>query len=518
MYQAAWFFSGAWLQNKCSTCQLPQLRRATDERNACRLFVRLLGASIPGLAEPGLLMREHPCVEVAFGDTVKESEPAEYVSVGTPTFGPSARKPGLVPTALQDCEWHFGDTMVFTVQLSELTSCGLSLRVHTRSDMRLGPLQLDLARPSQVGCCTLDMRRRILPACSNPKVAQVASKGAKDEAHAASQEIWESEQICLPLVTADGADEGAWLLVSFALSANPASLEKLASRADRTLVERVSESVSHLGQQAQPALQWAAECCATETARSSQERIVVSIPAMEHENAGSVDLGRSQTGAPENRPSRECAAAPQQEIEAEPAPEPPAFPETVQSRLPVRSQCGRYLVSQTPAGAAPGPALPMPYTLNPAWAWYQRPQLTQSANGLQPQTWAFPQLLSCMQVARGQQLTAVWSLLQTSLRATAPWSKINLWIWWHKAISEAPVQLPELNTQDLSNTAQAAPLPLFWHLGPARAASLIKLASFRREETEMLLWSLAPWCWETSLKVLRDMDRTSRLRALGQPG
>ena len=56
-------------------------------------------------------------------------------------------------------------------------------------------------------------------------------------------------------------------------------------------------------------------------------------------------------------------------------------------RLPVRSQCGRslastelilivmvlvlhagYLVSQTPAG----PTLPMPYTLNPAWAWCQR--------------------------------------------------------------------------------------------------------------------------------------------------
>ncbi|CAE7941057.1 cbh2 [Symbiodinium sp. KB8] len=390
MYQAAWFFSGAWLHNKCSTCQLPQLRRATDERNACRLFVRLLGASIPGLAEPGLLMREHPCVEVAFGDTVKESEPAEYVSVGTPTFGPSARKPGLVPTALQDCEWHFGDTMVFTVQLPELTSCGLSLRVRTRSDMRLGPLQLDLARPSQVGCCTLDMRRRILPACSNPKVAQVASKGVKDDAtaHAASQEIWESEQMCLPLVTADGADEGAWLLVSFALSANPQSLEKLASRADRTLVERVSESVSQLGQQAQPALQWAAECCATETARSSQERIVVSIPAMEHESMG-VDLGRSQAGAPESQQSRECAASPQQEIEAEPAPEPPAFPETAPSRLPVRSQCGRYLVSH--GAAAPGPTLPMPYTLNPAWTWHQRPQLTAQSAGLQPQTWGFPQ-------------------------------------------------------------------------------------------------------------------------------
>eukprot|EP00439_Symbiodinium_sp_Y106_P011387 s1420_g1.t1 len=98
-------------------------------------------------------------------------------------------------------------------------------------------------------------------------------------------------------------------------------------------------------------------------------------------------------------------------------------------------------------------------------------------------------------VARGQQLTA--------------------------AISEAPVQLPELNTQDLSNTAQA--LASSSHGGSllmtaAMEASLIKLASFRREETEMLLWSLAPWCWETSLKVLRDMDRTSRLRALGQPG
>ena len=83
-----------------------------------------------------------------------------------------------------------------------------------------------------------------------------------------SQELWESEEMPLPLVTADGADEGvpqsehsscqlscmsacqcapawqtalaqAWLLVSFALSVNPNWLEKLASRADRTLVERV---------------------------------------------------------------------------------------------------------------------------------------------------------------------------------------------------------------------------------------------------------------------------------------
>jgi len=86
------------------------------------------------------------------------------------------------------------------------------------------------------------------------------------------------------------------------------------------------------------------------------------------------------------------------------------------------------------------------------------------------------------------------------------------------AISEAPVQLPEFNTQDLSNTAWAlaslsyGDSPLMTAIAEA---SLIKLASFRREETEMLLWSLAPWCWETSLKVLRDMDRTSRLRALG---
>ena len=79
-------------------------------------------------------------------------------------------------------------TFLAEVQASELAS-GLSMRLRTRSDMRLGPLQLDLARPSQVGCCTLDLRcecfekgrpqvalyfpsahpdsrRRILPACA----------------------------------------------------------------------------------------------------------------------------------------------------------------------------------------------------------------------------------------------------------------------------------------------------------------------------------------------------------------
>ena len=92
---------------------------------------------------------------------------------------------------------------------------------------------------------SIAFRRRILPACSNPKVAQAAGRSvrffhvlperrrrsqargqrmrqlhqfavgfadvfveASSKAHAASQEIWESEQICLPLVTADGADEG----------------------------------------------------------------------------------------------------------------------------------------------------------------------------------------------------------------------------------------------------------------------------------------------------------------------
>lgn len=86
------------------------------------------------------------------------------------------------------------------------------------------------------------------------------------------------------------------------------------------------------------------------------------------------------------------------------------------------------------------------------------------------------------------------------------------------AISEAPVQLPEFNTQDLSNTAWAL-ATLSYGDSPLMTAiteaSLIKLASFKRGETEMLLWSLAPWRWETSLKVLRDMDRTSTLRPLG---
>ncbi|CAE7774942.1 cbh2 [Symbiodinium pilosum] len=383
MYQAAWFFSGAWLQNKCSTCQLPQLRRATDDRGACRLFVRLLGASVPGLAEPGLLMREHPCVEVAFGDAVKAKPRGTRELFRVDPAQRKVRKENSAPTSLQDCEWRLGDTMVFTVQLSELAS-GLSLRLYTRSDMRLGPLQLDLARPSQVGCCTLDLRRRILPACSQQKMAEVAGKNRESDMEnnsglTPSQELWESEEMPLPLVTADGADERAWLLVSFALSVNPSWLEKLASRADRTLVERVSDGVSHLGRQAQPALQWASDCCAAETARSTQERIVVSMPAMEQEGI--------PTGPAESDRRSPTAT----EMAAEPAPEPPALSPEMNQRLPLYSPYGRHFVPQSTAPLHPAvSAAHAPYAgLSPAWAWYQ-PQ-THGHSGSQLQRGSFLQ-------------------------------------------------------------------------------------------------------------------------------
>ncbi|CAE8620723.1 unnamed protein product [Polarella glacialis] len=60
----------------------------------------------------------------------------------------------------------------------------------------------------------------------------------------------------LPLVGTDGAQEGAWVAVSFAVSVNPEALAEFASDAERSLADMV------VGDLLEPSLEWAtAKCC-----------------------------------------------------------------------------------------------------------------------------------------------------------------------------------------------------------------------------------------------------------------
>ncbi|CAJ1418883.1 unnamed protein product [Effrenium voratum] len=317
MYPAAWFLSGAWLQNKCSTCTLPQLRR--ERGGTFRLSVRLLGASAC-LEQPGLLLRQQPCVEVNLGEVTKESEPAEYRAL--PSFGHEATP----PASAQDCQWHFGDTMVFTVPAAELPQARLRFWLRARQDLQLGFLQLDLARSAAIGCCALEVRRRILSACTT----KAAHEGA-------SGSLWESQEMVLPLVTPEGAEAEAWLLVSFAVSVDPARL-LAAAQTDRSLLDRVSEGCSSLGAAASSAQR---NCCAPEPGTPKPERIVVSVPVME-QGTEKADLEASPA-------SSTSEAAP-----PEPAPEP--LPEP-RPRLSRPAAPGPWAASPAPP-ASPAFAAP----------------------------------------------------------------------------------------------------------------------------------------------------------------
>lgn len=236
---AAGCCGGAWLGKRCGALELPRLRRAADESAPFKLSVRVLSASVPTLAAPGLLLRQRPRVEVSLGQARKETELGEFTSGGSAGSGGGHRHLRRVETldaqaAAAECPWHFGDTLTFTAHLSDLRGAGLRVRLRCQSDVRLGPLQLELASTHELGACSVGLRQRVLPACVLERHREADARACGD----GGCRVWESPVLLLPLACEDGPV--AHVAVAFGVTADPDVLMGLASDAERPLVEKVA--------------------------------------------------------------------------------------------------------------------------------------------------------------------------------------------------------------------------------------------------------------------------------------
>lgn len=239
-------FCGGLVGHQCSNCELPNLRCGADETAAFRLSVRVLSASVPALAEPGLFHRQRPRAEVSLRESRKETEFAEFASgygtnrrlrvQGLAACGEAAPS---AATAAFDCPWHFGDTLVFTACLADVRGPGLRLRLRSHSDIRLGPVQLELARIGDLGSCMVDLRRKVLPACIPERQCGGRGLGARrgDAGGGGDYQVWESPVLVIPLVNDSGV--AAHVAVTFGVTSDPELLLRLASDAERPLAEKM---------------------------------------------------------------------------------------------------------------------------------------------------------------------------------------------------------------------------------------------------------------------------------------
>jgi len=156
MFQAVAAVSGGmWLKQKLDDVPWPHLRRAVDPNASFRLSVRVVSASAPGLASPGIIAKQRPFLEVAVGDSSKQTETADFSrdKAGSKACGQGP-----------ECPWRFGDTFSFKTRLQDVLDSDLRLTLRSRSDVVMGPVQLEL-QAAEVGTAILDLRNQVLSTC-----------------------------------------------------------------------------------------------------------------------------------------------------------------------------------------------------------------------------------------------------------------------------------------------------------------------------------------------------------------
>jgi len=173
-----------------------------------------------------------------------------------------------------ECPWRFGDTLMFSVSQSDLLGPGLRLRLRGHSDLRLGPLQLELpaSQGQLLGETVVSLRRRILPACVNVRRCDPDVDGPDG-----SYRIWESPVMVIPLGFAAGSLEVdadpfvavAHVAVAFGVTADPDLLLQLAEDRQRPLVDRVVKPLVDFVTEPRAACCASSERAAKDTARSA---------------------------------------------------------------------------------------------------------------------------------------------------------------------------------------------------------------------------------------------------------
>jgi len=145
---------GIALREAVSNVSVPHLRKKVDPP-VCRLAVRVLAASVPGLEAPGFMSSKRPFIVASLGSSTKETEAADFST---------EKDTGFIGT----CPWRFVETLTFSVQLEDVLASGLQLQLRLRNDFTFGPLQVEL-QTTDVGIASANLRSYILPACVQDK-------------------------------------------------------------------------------------------------------------------------------------------------------------------------------------------------------------------------------------------------------------------------------------------------------------------------------------------------------------
>lgn len=160
---AAAFSGGLYIKQKLEEVQLPRLSKAGADGVIFTLSVRVLAASVPGLAQPGFWSHHRPFLEGTLGKAKKETEFADFAADGA---GPYA----------EECKWRFGDSLTFKIRPEDVAGAGLKLHLKVRKDIVLGPVQFEMKAES-VGEGALCLRDRIMPACVQERRDDVRGGG-----------------------------------------------------------------------------------------------------------------------------------------------------------------------------------------------------------------------------------------------------------------------------------------------------------------------------------------------------
>lgn len=247
MIQAIAAFSGGlWVQNRLSDLQLPHLSRRVNEAETFKLSVRVIAASIPGLSDNGLLTRERPRVAAVLGNVRKETEFGD-VADDDEDFG--------VDDDIPSCDWKFNETLTFAASVNDIMAGQtVQLWLHTKSDVYLGPFQMNLARNRDVGVCSVEIRKQILPECvpvderagDSARHGESPPGGAKRGPHL----VWETKVLPFALTHVDSnsgtgnfvlGQAAGHVLIKFSMNADPQAMLRRAETAARPLVDRVAD-------------------------------------------------------------------------------------------------------------------------------------------------------------------------------------------------------------------------------------------------------------------------------------
>ncbi|CAK0822796.1 unnamed protein product [Prorocentrum cordatum] len=144
--------------------------------------------------------------------------------------------------------------------------------MQAQSDVRLGPLQVNMSRPRSVGMCSVDFQKRVLPA--------FAAKGSagSDAGTPSSSHQWETPVLSFPLTYVGGGDSDLSLgavvgsiNLSFGVDADPAEIQRVADASTKSLLHRVAGPIKEWVESADPA-RWAEEAGVTASCDMIREK------------------------------------------------------------------------------------------------------------------------------------------------------------------------------------------------------------------------------------------------------